>query len=272
MTSPQPSLLVTGAAAGIGAEIARTAAADGYRVGALDVNPAVAEIAAALDGAEALTASVNDAADVESAFDAFGAPDVLINNAGIVRFGPLLDLSPEDWRAVVDVNLTGAFLCARAAARRMREAGGGRIVNIASMNGTVPGPNAGAYASTKAGIIMLTQQMALEWAQFNIRVNCVAPGLIDGGMSAPINADPVLRAEREAAVPRGRLGTTGDIARAALWLASDDADYVTGQTLLVDGGVTMSILSHLPRPRNIDGVGDAARTPGRSHAGPEAAR
>ena len=264
MTSAQPSLLVTGAAAGIGAEIARTAAGAGYRVGALDVNPAVAEIAAALDGAVALTGSVNDAADVEAAFDAFGAPDVLINNAGIVRFGPLMDLSPEDWRAVVEVNLTGTFICARAAALHMRAAGGGRIVNIASMNGIVPGPNAGAYASTKAGIIMLTQQMALEWSRFGIRVNCVAPGLIDGGMSAPINADPELRAEREATVPRGRLGTTGDIARAALWLASDDADYVTGQTLLVDGGVTMSILSHLPRPRSVDGVGDAARKPGKA--------
>lgn len=131
------------------------------------------------------------------------------------------------------------------------------------MNGIVPGPNAGAYASTKAAIIMLTQQMALEWSGAGVRVNCVAPGLIDGGMSAPINADPLLRAERETVVPRGRLGTVADIAKAVLWLASGDADYVCGQTLLVDGGVTMSILSHLPRPASVDGVGDAARTPGR---------
>ena len=262
-----PSLLVTGAAAGIGAEIARAAAAAGYRVGVLDVDGAGARrTAAELAGAVALAASVSDEDRLEAALEAFGTPDVLVNNAGIVRFGPLLEQSAKDFRAVVDVNLIGTFLCGRAAARRMAAAEGGRIVNVASMNGIAPGPNAGAYASTKAGVIMLTQQMALEWSRFGIRVNCVAPGLIDGGMSAPINADPELRAERELTVPRGRLGTTDDIARAVLWLASDDADYVTGQTLLVDGGVTMSILSHLPRPRSVDGVGDEARAPGRATA------
>lgn len=259
------SLLVTGGAAGIGAEIARQAAAAGYRVGVLDVDGAGARrTAGEIDGAVALEASVADEDQIEAALEAFGAPEVLVNNAGIVRFGPLLEHGAADFRSVVAVNLVGTFLCGRAAARRMATAGGGRIVNMASMNGTAPGPNAGAYASTKAGIMMLTQQMALEWSRFGIRVNCVAPGLIDGGMSAPINADPVLRAEREMAVPRGRLGTTADIAKAVLWLASTDADYVTGQTLLVDGGITMSILSHLPRPAGVDGVGDAARTPGRA--------
>lgn len=261
------ALLVTGGAAGIGAEIARLAGTAGYRVGVLDVDGAGARrTAGEIDGAVALAASVTDEDEIEAALDTFGTPDVLVNNAGIVRFGPLLEHSAADFGAVVAVNLVGTFLCGRLAARRMADAGDGRIVNMASMNGTAPGPNAGAYASTKAGIIMLTQQMALEWSRFGIRVNCVAPGLIDGGMSAPINADPVLRAERELAVPRGRLGTTTDVAKAVLWLASGDADYVTGQTLLVDGGITMSILSHLPRPAGVDGVGDAARTPGRSAA------
>ena len=261
------SLLVTGGAAGIGAEIARLAGAAGYRVGVLDTDGAGAQrVAGEIDGAVALPASVSDEDQIEAALDSFGTPEVLVNNAGIVRFGPLLEHSAADFRAVVAVNLVGTFLCGRAAARRMAAAGGGRIVNMASMNGTAPGPNAGAYASTKAGIIMLTQQMTLEWSQFGIRVNCVAPGLIDGGMSAAINADPVLRAERETAVPRGRLGTTADIAKAVLWLASGESDYVCGQTLLVDGGITMSILSHLPRPAGVDGVGDAARTPGRSAA------
>ena len=261
------SLLVTGGAAGIGAEIARLAGAAGYRVGVLDTDGAGARrVAGEIHGAVALAASVSDEDQVEAALDSFGTPEVLVNNAGIVRFGPLLEHSAADFRAVVAVNLVGTFLCGRAAARRMAAAGGGRIVNMASMNGTAPGPNAGAYASTKAGIIMLTQQMTLEWSQFGIRVNCVAPGLIDGGMSAAINADPVLRAERETAVPRGRLGTTADIAKAVLWLASGESDYVCGQTLLVDGGITMSILSHLPRPASVDGVGDAARTPGRSAA------
>ncbi|MCY3785998.1 MAG: SDR family NAD(P)-dependent oxidoreductase [bacterium] len=261
------SFLVTGGAAGIGAEIARLAGAAGYRVGVLDTDGAGAQrTAGEIGGAVALQGSVADEAEVEAALDSFGTPEVLVNNAGIVRFGPLLEHSAADFGAVVAVNLLGTFLCGRAAARRMAAAGGGRIVNIASMNGTAPGPNAGAYASTKAGIIMLTQQMALEWSRLGIRVNCVAPGLIDGGMSAPINADPVLRAERELAVPAGRLGSAADIAKAVLWLASGDADYITGQTLLVDGGITMSILSHLPRPASVDGVGGAARTPGRSAA------
>lgn len=261
------SLLVTGGAAGIGAEIARLAGAAGYRVGVLDIDGAGAQrVAGEIDGAVALAASVSDEDEIEAALDSFGTPEVLVSNAGIVRFGPLLEHSAADFGAVVAVNLVGTFVCGRAAARRMAAAGGGRIVNMASMNGAAPGPNAGAYASTKAGIMMLTQQMALEWSRFGIRVNCVAPGLIDGGMSAPINADPVLRAERESAVPRGRLGTTTDVAKAVLWLASTDADYVTGQTLLVDGGITMSILSHLPRPAGVDGVGDAARNPGRPAA------
>ena len=266
MTSNQ-SLLVTGGGAGIGAEIARAAAAAGYRVGVLDTDGDGARATAeglSGAGAVALEASVSDEDAVEAALEAFGTPDVLVNNAGIVRFGPLLDQPAADFGAVVNVNLVGTFLCGRATARRMATAGGGRIVNVASMNGIAPGPNAGAYASTKAGIIMLTQQMALEWSRLGIRVNCVAPGLIDGGMSAPINADPVLRAERETVVPRGRLGTTADIAKAVLWLASADSDYVCGQTLLVDGGVTMSILSQLPRPASVDGVGEAARTPGRA--------
>ena len=259
------ALLVTGGAAGIGAEIARLGETAGYRVGVLDVDgDGARRTAGEISGAVALEASVTEEDEIEAALDTFGTPEVLVNNAGIVRFGPLLEHSADDFGAVVAVNLVGTFLCGRAAARRMAAAGGGRIVNMASMNGTAPGPNAGAYASTKAGIMMLTQQMALEWSRFGIRVNCVAPGLIDGGMSAPINADPVLRAERELAVPRGRLGTTTDIAKAVLWLASEDADYVTGQTLLVDGGITMSILSHLPRPTSVDGVGEAARTPGRS--------
>jgi NAD(P)-dependent dehydrogenase (short-subunit alcohol dehydrogenase family) len=141
---------------------------------------------------------------------------------------------------------------ARAAARRMVQAGGGAIVNVTSMNGVAPGPNAGAYGSTKAGVALLTQQMALEWGPQGVRVNAVAPGLIDGGMSAPIYADPEMRKARESKVPLGRLGLPEDVARAVLFLASDDAAYVTGQNLLVDGGVTMGIIGQLPRPASVE--------------------
>lgn len=256
--------IVTGAGRGIGAEIARAAGARGYAVGVLDVDrqsaEAVAQAITAGGGrAMALVADTTDEAAVERALDEFGAsfgtPGLLVNNAGIVRFGPLLDLSAGDWRAVVDVNLTGTFLCSRAAARRMIDSGGGVIVNITSMNGVAPGPNGGAYGSTKAAIALLTQQMAIEWGPLGVRVNAVAPGLIDGGMSEPIYADPVVRHARESKVPVGRLGVSADVARAVLFLGGPEASYITGQNLLVDGGVTMSMIANLPRPASVDKVG-----------------
>ena len=123
------------------------------------------------------------------------------------------------------------------------------------MNGVAAGPNAGAYGATKAAVALLTAQMALEWGPHGIRVNAVAPGLIDAGMSAPIYADPATRAAREAKVPLGRLGTATDIAEVVLFLASDQAAYVHGQNIVVDGGVTGSIIAHLPRPAAVDAVG-----------------
>lgn len=248
------SMIVTGAGAGIGRAIAERAARAGYRVGVLDVQAdAAAETAAGLASAVALTANVADEAQVEAALAAFGTPDVWVSNAGIVRFGPLAELALADFRAVVEVNLLGTFVGARAAAKRMIARGqGGAIVNVTSMNGVLPGPNAGAYGATKAAVALLTQQMAIEWGRFGLRVNAVAPGLIDAGMSAPILAEPEFRRAREAKVPLGRLGTADDVARAVLFLAGDDAAYVTGQNLLVDGGVTHSLIAHLPRPASVE--------------------
>lgn len=249
------SLLVTGGAAGIGATIARRAAASGDRVGILDVCEPTDPPA----GADCFVGSVADGAVVEAVLDRFGTPDVVVNNAGIVRFGPLLDLDPADWCAVVDVNLTGTFLVARAAARRWIAAGQpGAIVNLTSINGVAAGPNAGAYGATKAAVAMLTTQMALEWGAHGIRVNAVAPGLIDAGMSEPIYADAATRAARESKVPLGRLGTADDIADAVLYLASEQAAYITGQNLVVDGGVAGSVIAHLPRPAAVDSVGHRA--------------
>lgn len=260
--------VVTGAGRGIGRAIAQAAAAAGYRVGVVD-RDAAAAVAVAKEindhrngshpDAEAvpLVVDVADEAGVAVAFDAFGAvPDLLVNNAGIVRFGPLLDLGLADWQAVLDVNLTGTFICARAAARRMVAAGtGGVIVNITSMNGVAPGPNAGAYGATKSAVALLTQQMALEWGAHGIRVNAVAPGLIDAGMSEPIYADPDFRERRSSKVPLGRLGTPEDVARVVLFLASPEAAYITAQNLVVDGGVTCNIIGQLPRPETVDRVG-----------------
>ena len=247
-------MIVTGAAGGIGRAIAERASAAGHRVGVLDLDAEATRAAAAsIAHAVPLVASICDEAHVEAALDAFGTPDVWVGNAGIVRFGALAELSLADFRAVVDVNLVGTFIGARAAGRRMIARGtGGAIVNVTSMNGIVAGPTSGAYAATKAGVALLTQQMALEWGRFGIRANSVAPGLIDAGMSARILADPAVRRAREEKIPLGRLGSGDDIARVVLFLASDEASYVTGQNLLVDGGVTHSIIAHLPRPASVE--------------------
>ena len=258
------SVLVTGAGSGLGAEIAAAAARAGWIVGVLDRDDATATRTADALGefAVALHADTTDEVAIESALDRFAqvtgleTPDALVCNAGIVRFGPLLDHSADDWRAVVDVNLSGTFLTARAFARRLVGAGKrGSIVTVTSMNGVAPGPNGGAYGATKAGIALLTQQMALEWGPLGIRANAVAPGLIDAGMSRPIYADPDILKQRRERVPLGRLGTAADVASVVLFLLSDAAGYVNGAELLVDGGVTMSVISSLPRPEAVDFVG-----------------
>ena len=254
-------MLVTGGARGLGAAIAAAADAAGYRVGVIDVLEASSP-AAGVNGhatpasIHAFSASVADEQAVEAVLDEFGVPDVVVNNAGIVRFGPLVDLDVADFRAVVDVNLVGSFVVARAAARRWIERRRpGCVVNVTSMNGVAAGPNAGAYGSSKAAVALLTSQMAIEWGPSGIRVNTVAPGLIDAGMSEPIYADPTVRAARESKVPLGRLGVASDISNVVLFLASDAAAYIHGQNIVVDGGVTGSVIAHLPRPAAVDSVG-----------------
>lgn len=253
--TPTGNLLVTGAGHGIGAHIARRAAEAGYRVGALDIafpQSLGADIVH-------LEASVADADAIDAALDRFGPVDAVVNNAGIVRFGPLLNLDVADWRAVVDVNLTGTFIVARAAARRWIDRGQpGAIVNITSINGVAAGPNGGAYGPSKAAVALMTSQMAIEWGPHNIRVNAVAPGLIDAGMSEPLYADPATRQARSSKVPLGRLGSADDIASMVLFLVSPQASYVTGQNIVVDGGVVGSVIAHLPRPASVDGVGHQA--------------
>ncbi len=265
------AVLVTGAGRGLGAAIAAAAVAEGWHVGVLDQDGAAARQLSSRLGerAVALTADTTDEAEVEAAFDRFAeatgqhAPDGVVANAGIVRFGPLIDLDVDAWRAVVEVNLTGTFLVARAAARRMIAAGRpGSIVALTSMNGVAPGPHAGAYGATKAGIALLIKQMALEWGPSAIRANAVAPGLIDAGMSEPIYDDDDIRRRRTERVPLGRLGTAADVADVVLFLLSDRAAYVSGTEVLVDGGVTSSIIATLPRPRAVDSVGPASEIQG----------
>lgn len=255
--------VVTGAGHGIGAVIARFAVKAGYRVAAWDVDgDSVAAVATDIgDACVATQVDVADEESVRAAVEALPeAPQLLVNCAGLVRFGPLLDLAVADWELALRVNVTGTFVVGRTVARRMAAAGGGAIVNLASINGIAAAPNAGAYTTTKAGVVMLGEHMAMEWAGLGIRVNTVAPGLINAGMSDAIYADPEVRRLRESRVPLGRLGSAEDVAETVLFLGSEKAAYITGQMIAVDGGITKSTLLGLARPRSVDSVGHQPAT------------
>lgn len=246
--------IVTGASGDLGTRITEHALKAGYRVGALDVQAeGVNALADRLDNVVALTADITDEDSVRQALDKFGAvPDLLVNNAGLVRFGSLTEQSVQDFIDVVNVNLIGSYIVAREAATRMIAAEGGAIVNITSMNGIHPAPGSGAYCATKAGLAQLSQLMSVEWGPHGIRVNAVAPGFIDAGMSTPFFKDPEVRKRRGDGVPLRRLGTAEDIANAVMFLASDEASYVSGQEIAVDGGVINSVMAQLPRERSAD--------------------
>ncbi|GAB4140224.1 MAG: SDR family oxidoreductase [Sphingomonadales bacterium] len=241
--------IVTGGANGIGAAIVAALDAAGYRVGVFDLKEEeVARCVGDHANRVALVGSVADEAQVAAAFDRFDAvPDLLVNNAGIGRFAPLVEQSVADFRAVVDVNLTGVYICTREAVRRMTPKGAGHVVSLSSINGHTPAPGCGAYAATKSGVMQLTRQFALECSNRGIRFNSIAPGFIDGGMSAPFFADDKVRERRRNGVPLKRLGTVADIANAVLMLDSPQAGYINGHELVVDGGVVHSLLLQLPR-------------------------
>ncbi len=240
--------LITGAAHGLGAAMARHAARAGYTVGVVDLKLDEAKAVADEVNGIAIAADVTDPAAVENALDALGEPPkMVVNNAGILRTGPLIEHAVDDFRLVTDVNLNSVFIVAQAAAKRMKDAGGGAIINLASINAINPSPLCGAYAAAKAGVICLSQQMALEWGEWNIRVNSIAPGFIDSGMSAPYYENPRIRELRGNAVPLKRLGSADDVAECVMFLASDAAAYISGENIAIDGGVIRSVLAQLPR-------------------------
>ena len=235
------TVLVTGGAGDIGIAIARALAADGWRIGVVDLDAAaVPTVARSIAGATGHVCDVTDEASGVATVADFGPVDLLVNNAGIGRFGPLHELSTADFRKVIEVNLVAPYIMAKAAAKGMISRGRGQIINITSINSITPGPGAGGYPAAKAGLAKLTEQMALEWGQFGIRVNSIAPGFIDGGISKPFYADPKVRALRAGAVPIKRLGLCEDIANAVAFLVSPEASWITGQVLFVDGGYTAS--------------------------------
>lgn len=243
------SAVVTGAADGLGAEIAEALAEAGYRVGVLDIRAELARATAArLDNAVAMEADVTDPESIQQALADFGeVPDLWVNNAGIVRFGGLEEQSIEDYRDTLNVNFMGSCLCARLVAPGMLARGSGHIINLTSVNGVHPAPGVGLYSGTKAGMAIMTQAMAIEWGPRGVRANAIAPGFIDAGMSKPIYADPKVREVRGGGVPLRRLGEGSDIANAVLFLDSDAASYINGHQLVIDGGVINSVMAHLPR-------------------------
>jgi len=237
------SALVTGASGGIGAEIARVLHGAGATVAlsGTRVEPLQALAAELGDRAHVLTCNLADAASVEAlpkaAAAAMGAVDILVNNAGITRDNLFMRMSDEEWSSVIDVNLTSTFRLCRGVLRGMMKARWGRIVNISSVVGATGNPGQGNYAASKAGMVGMSKSLAAEVASRNITVNCVAPGMIATAMTDKLNE--AQRAAILGSIPMARMGTPREIAAAVLYLASEEAAYVTGSTLHVNGGGAM---------------------------------
>ena len=242
--------LITGAGSerGIGRAVACGLAREGARVATADIDAQAVECTAGLicaSGGVALpiVVDVSDRAQVRlaiaSALAKFGRLDILVNNAGFCTLTPFLEIDDALWERTMAVNLKGYFLCAQEAARHMiARGGGGKIVNISSISAEVSGEQKVHYCVSKAGIKSLTLGMALELARYRINVNAIAPGSIDTDIVKQPHIQPIIDREREhSSVPWGRIGCGEDIVGAVVFLASDDAEYITGATILVDGGM-----------------------------------
>lgn len=239
--------VVTGASRGIGSEIAKDLAARGAQVvvnysGSKEkAESVVAEITQAGGQAIAVQASVSNADDVtalmKASLDAYGSIDILVNNAGITRDNLLMRMKDSEWDDVIDTNLKGVFLTTKAVTRQMMKQRKGRIINISSIVGASGNPGQTNYVAAKAGVVGMTKSVALELASRNITVNAIAPGFIETEMTDSLPEE--IKSAMLALIPLGHFGTAKDIAAAVAFLASDEATYITGQTLHVNGGMYM---------------------------------
>ena len=240
--------LITGARQGMGKSDAIALAKQGVKVVVTDINQAdcqkvVDEIKNSGGEAIALRLDVSDKSEVDSVVakivKKFGQLDILINNAGICQFKPFLELSEKDWDRTIDINLKGEFLCAQAAARIMKEQKGGTIVNIASVAMGQQGvgiPNIAHYCASKGGIAAMTEALAVELAPFNIRVNAIAPGMIETPMIDVVKSDPKTLEAMLQRVPLKRVGRPEEVSELVVFLASDSSSYITGAVVVIDGG------------------------------------
>ena len=246
---PGQTALVTGASRGIGKEIALELARNGYRVAVnyysdpvAMVDAVVAEIRALQGGRDdviAVEADVRSSKEVAAMFErvigAFGRLDLLVNNAGVQTWKPLLDVTEEEWDLVIDTNLKGCFLCTQQAARTMKDHGGGSIVNLGSGCNKLAFPSLVAYTASKGGIEMFTKEAAVELGRYGIRVNCIAPGSIESERTR--KEDPDYAGTWSKMTPLGRVGTAADLAPTVVVLASQGAEFISGQTSWLDGAL-----------------------------------
>jgi NAD(P)-dependent dehydrogenase (short-subunit alcohol dehydrogenase family) len=240
---PEKIALVTGSARGIGLAAAARFLDDGWHVAMLDIlGDTLRAAVRMLDRGDAVLPIEADVSDpmavrdaVQEAHRQFGRIDALVNNAGIAVFKPMLDVTLEEWQRVLAVNLTAPFLMTQAVAPIMRDQGGGAIVNITSISGLRASTLRVAYGTSKAGLAHLTKQQAAELAQYGIRVNAVAPGPVDTAMARAVHT-PEIRADYHDHIPLNRYGLESELANAIRFLCSDEASYITGQVLAVDGG------------------------------------
>jgi len=242
------TVLVVGGAQGMGLASAKRFAAEGANLALFDIEPDTVEASAAGLRAgghqvESMSGDVCVAADVESAVAAtvarFGGIDVLVHAAAIVELKPILEFEEKSWRRIVDVNLTGVFLTTRAVGRVMAQRRNGAIVVFASTNAFFAEESNAPYSATKGGLVMFVRNAAMDLARHGIRINAIDPGIIDTRLSAALIHDPVAGPDYLKRIPAGRYGTPDDIAKVVLFLASDDAAYMTGEDVIVDGGLTL---------------------------------
>jgi NAD(P)-dependent dehydrogenase (short-subunit alcohol dehydrogenase family) len=241
---------VTGAGSGIGQACALALAAQGVTVWALDRDAVGLETTVAQSGGtiHALRCDVTDEASVVAAAQQTGDADIVINAAGIGRPGALLDVDMAAWQRVLDINLTGYLRTARAFAPGMIARGSGSLVHIASVSARNPQPASGAYSASKAGVVLMSQQLAYELGPSGVRSNTVSPGLVRTPMTEAYYQAPGVAERRDAAIPLRRVARADDIADVVTFLASDRARYISGADIVVDGGFTQTLMGTVPRP------------------------